>query len=82
MALEISKKYRVLYVNRPLDRISSVLKRSDIKTKNRLNSIKRAVGVITEIKENLWVFNPRTILDSINWLPLVSYTDILISAII
>jgi teichuronic acid biosynthesis glycosyltransferase TuaH len=69
MAIEMAKQYRVLYVNRPLDRISAVTSRSDIKTINRLNSIRKGKGVLEEIQKNLWVFNPRTILESINWMP-------------
>lgn len=69
MALEISRQYRVLYVNRPLDRITSFTKRSDTKTINRKKSIKEGIGVMNRLNKNLWVFNPQTILESINWLP-------------
>ena len=40
MAEEISRHNRVLYVNRPLDRISKIKYKEDIRTKNRLESIK------------------------------------------
>lgn len=69
MALEISHQYRVLYVNRPLDRITSLTKQSDTKTINRKKSIKEGIGVMNRLNKNLWVFNPQTILESINWLP-------------
>jgi len=69
MALEIAKQYRVLYVNRPLDRITAIKKKEDVKTINRLNSIKKGIGVLDEVSHNLWVFNPQTMLESINWMP-------------
>lgn len=69
MAMEIAEQYRVLYVNRPLDRITSYTQKSDIRTINRTKSIKEGIGVLTEIKDRLWIFNPQTILESINWMP-------------
>ena len=69
MAIEISEQYRVLYVNRPLDRITSLTERSDIRTINRKKSIRQGIGVLTEMQQRLWVFNPQTILESINWMP-------------
>ncbi len=69
MAIEIADQYRVLYVNRPLDRITSLTERSDIRTINRKRSIRQGIGVLTEIKDQLWIFNPQTMLESINWMP-------------
>ena len=69
MAIEIAEQYRVLYVNRPLDRITSLTKRSDITTINRKKSIRQNIGVLTEVRKKLWVFNPQTTIESINWLP-------------
>ncbi|MEX0596323.1 MAG: glycosyltransferase family 1 protein, partial [Candidatus Paceibacterota bacterium] len=69
MALEIAKQHRVLYVNRPLDRITALKKKEDVKTINRLNSIKKGIGVLDEVSSNLWVFNPQIMLESINWMP-------------
>lgn len=69
MAKVISKHNRVLYVNRPLDRITQWKAPKDIKTVNRLKSIKHGEKVLEEVGPNLWVFNPQTRLESINWLP-------------
>ncbi len=69
MAYEIAKHNRVLYVNRPLDRVTSLKNPSDIKTKARLNSIKKGINVLQEVEKDLWIFNPQTMLESINWLP-------------
>lgn len=69
IALEFSKKNRVLYVNPPLD--SSTYYKA-----NRNNRIKKTVQVIRKekpsiekISDSLWVFTPPVILTSINWLP-------------
>lgn len=69
MAMEISKHHRVLYVNRPLDRMTAIQDRGDKKTITRLESIKKNKGVLQEAIKNLWVFNPRTMLESVNWMP-------------
>ena len=69
MAEEISRHNRALYVNRPLDRISQHKYKNDIRTKNRLESINHGKNVLEEISSRLWVFNPRVIIESINFLP-------------
>lgn len=69
MAKVISRQNRVLYVNRPLDRITQWKAPKDKKTINRLKSIKKGENVLDEVEQNLWVFNPQTKLESINWLP-------------
>lgn len=65
----ISENNRVLYVNRPLDRISYHRPDKDTQTINRIAAIKKGENVLTEVKKNLWVFNPGRILESINMLP-------------
>lgn len=69
MAVEIARHNRVLYVNRPLDRITYWKKRSDRKTKTRLNSIQKGEGILTPVTDTLSVLNPPVILESVNWLP-------------
>ena len=69
MALEIARHNRVLYVNRPLDRISYIKHRSDKKIKARILSFKKKQGVLQSIQHNLWVLNPPILLESINWMP-------------
>ena len=65
----ISANNRVLYVNRPLDRISYHRPNKDTQTTNRIAAIKKGENVLTEVKKNLWVFNPGKIIESINMLP-------------
>ena len=69
IAQEISRHNRVLYVNRPLDRISRYKYKNDPRTRARLESIKDGKNVLREISTGLWVFNPRVVLESINFLP-------------
>ncbi len=69
IALEFSKNNRVLYVNRSLDRISNYRQRNDKKIQARRASLKGTTKDIKEEKENLWVLNPRVILESVNWMP-------------
>ncbi len=69
MADVMSRDNRILYVNRPLDRITKWRMRNDIKTKNRLNSISKSESHLQQVQKNLWVLNPRLILESINFLP-------------
>ena len=69
MAVEIARHNRVLYVNRPLDRISYIKHRSDKKIKARILSFKKKQGVLQSIQHNLWVLNPPILLESINWMP-------------
>jgi teichuronic acid biosynthesis glycosyltransferase TuaH len=69
MAVEIAKHNRVLYVNRPLDRITAWKNPSTDITKIRKASIKNGTHLLEEVTKNLWAFNPATILESINWMP-------------
>jgi glycosyltransferase involved in cell wall biosynthesis len=69
IALELSRTNRVLYINRALDRISSITKRNEKKVRSRLKSIWQGKGELNEVHPNLWVHNPRTVVESINWLP-------------
>src|SRR5688500_4200838 len=69
MALELSKHNRVLYVNRALDR-SFVMKNKHLpEVKTRKEVVTTGKGELTQVAPNLWVQHPRTILESINWIP-------------
>jgi len=77
IALELSRDNRVLYINRALDRISAITKRKEKKVRARLKSIWHGEGELSEVKSNLWVHNPRTVVESINWLPVGGTYDFL-----
>ena len=72
MAMELAKNNRVLYVNYPADRISILKKRGEARIKNRLETIKTGKNELNEVAENLFVLNPRVIVESINWIPFKS----------
>jgi glycosyltransferase involved in cell wall biosynthesis len=69
MTLELCKHNRVLFVNRALDRSYQIKHKEDHKVKTRLASIKQGIGELEEIQPNLWIQNPRVIVESINGLP-------------
>jgi teichuronic acid biosynthesis glycosyltransferase TuaH len=74
MALELSKYNRVLFINRAEDRISvlrTMLKKQD--TFQSVESSKR--GLVQQVQENIWVYQPKSILESINWSPFYSLYD-------
>jgi glycosyltransferase involved in cell wall biosynthesis len=71
IAIEFSKNNRVLYVNPPIDRISAI--KSFIKTKKPNSSIPD----LSEVKENLWVFNPKSKIESISSLPVNFLFDLI-----
>ncbi|MDW7696021.1 glycosyltransferase (plasmid) [Flammeovirgaceae bacterium SG7u.111] len=61
IAQEFSKKCRVLYVNRAYDRKTILQSKLGKKGYTRR-------GVLTEVSSTFWVYTPKTIFDSINWL--------------
>ncbi|MBE7170907.1 MAG: glycosyltransferase [Williamsia sp.] len=69
MAYELSKYNRVLYVNRALDRITAWRQRKDPLVQARLQDIRKERNSIVKIQDQLWVLNPATVLESINWIP-------------
>ncbi len=71
LALELSKRHRVLYVNIPLDRITSMRNKPE-----DAGFISRRRAVISGQKEpleridtRLWTLDPPVLIESINWLP-------------
>ncbi|MBA3828337.1 MAG: glycosyltransferase [Taibaiella sp.] len=68
LAIEFSKHNKVLYVNSPLDRISLLRNKNDEKVQKRLEVIKGKKKGLEKINDNLWVYNPDKIIESINWI--------------
>ena len=68
IAIELSKKNRVLYVNSPLDRITLLRNRNEPKTIKRLNVIKGRESGLVEVADNLWNLYPDRMVESINWI--------------
>jgi glycosyltransferase involved in cell wall biosynthesis len=69
LAKELAKNHRVLYVNSPIDRRTYYAGEHDAFTKAHIDAIRNNGEKLTEISPNLWVLNPPSIIESINWIP-------------
>ncbi|MBE7171076.1 MAG: glycosyltransferase [Williamsia sp.] len=77
IALEFSKNNRVLYVNSPLDRISSIRERKDPKIQKRLNVVHGKENGLVQLQPNLWNLYPDCMVESINWLSIDPIFDLI-----
>lgn len=68
IAQEVAKNNRVLYVNPPLTRSEWIKGRSDTRVKKRIEVIKRERDAIEQVHASLWVFTPRIVSESINFI--------------
>ena len=68
IALEFSKKNRVLYVNPPLDRITKYREKADPKVKKRLEVISGITNGLVQINNMLYNLYPNCLIESINWI--------------
>lgn len=75
MALELAKNNRVLFINRALDRKSLWSRRKDPVTQARLKSIRTGEGELEQVAANIWVHNPRVLMESINSIPFAGLHD-------
>lgn len=69
VAKELAKQNRVLYVNPPLDRNTILTRKEDPALKRHLDIVKGEGKDLVEISDNLWNYYPRTVLESLNWIP-------------
>ncbi|WP_295124229.1 glycosyltransferase [uncultured Chitinophaga sp.] len=76
IAWELAKHNRVLYVNRALDRISAIRLRNEPDIQNRIKSLHGETDDIQQIAPQLWTLNPRTLLESANWMPTALLFDL------
>ena len=77
IALEFSKLNRVLYVNSPLDRITKLRGKGDGGVKKRIDILEHPEKNIENIADNLWVFYPDVVIESINWIKVNFIFDML-----
>ncbi|MDE3248686.1 MAG: glycosyltransferase [Bacteroidota bacterium] len=75
MALELARNNRILFINRALDRKSLWSRRKDPVTQSRLDSIKTGKGELELVAPNIWVHNPRILMESINSIPFAGLHD-------
>ncbi len=70
IAKELAKQHRVLYINPPIDRRTFYFKRSDKFVNDHIRLIRqRSDKSVMRISDNMWVLNPTTLIESINWIP-------------
>ena len=69
IATEFAKDNRVLYVNPPLDRITRYKQKQKESIQKRIKISKEQQSDIEIIDENLWNLYPKTLIESINWVP-------------
>jgi hypothetical protein len=69
IAMELSKKNRVIYVNSPLDHFTKFKNRKKELVKTKKEIIKNKIPAIKKINENLFVIDLPVTIFSINWLP-------------
>lgn len=69
IALEFAKHNRVLYVNPPLDRATMKREAKNPKVKRRIQIKNGEREALVEIGHNLWNLYPKTLTESINWIP-------------
>lgn len=77
IALELSRHHRVLYVNEPLNRISSIRDKSKPSVRKRLDVLRGKIPAVQKIKENLWEFYPGTVIEPVNRLKFNELFDVL-----
>ncbi|GAB3639937.1 glycosyltransferase [Spirosoma arcticum] len=69
IARALARKSRVLLIDPPLDWVST-LRRSNQKADSQRDGLRQSGGKrLVEVEPNIWVFYPRVVLTSINWLP-------------
>lgn len=77
IAVEFSKRNTVLYVNSPLDRATSVRRKSDADVVFRRRVIAGKEEGLRKEGDNLWILYPDCLVESINWLDNVWTFDFL-----
>ncbi len=75
-AIEMSKKNRVLFINPPLQRSAWLRGRGTAEVDNRIQILKGEKPDLVQYNDNMWVFTPRTVAESINWIKNPSIFDL------
>ena len=77
IAEEFAKHNRVLYVNPPLDRNTILHEKDKPEIQRRIRILEGKEESIVKVQNNLWNFFPKTVLESINRIPVAFVFDIL-----
>jgi teichuronic acid biosynthesis glycosyltransferase TuaH len=76
IARELSKQYRILYMNPPLDNRTVLEQRDHPEYRKYLEIIKGKQPNLIEIEPNIWNYYPTKIITSARWLPFTSLFSI------
>lgn len=68
IALELSKKNNVLYINSPLDRITLMRNRNNPDVRRRIDVIKGRKDGLVMVGDRLWNLYPDCMVESVNWI--------------
>ncbi|MBI9062288.1 MAG: glycosyltransferase [Marinilabiliaceae bacterium] len=77
IALELAKHNRVIYVNPPTDRLSHLRNPKATQQLKHLERDRKSNLFLQQINTNLWVFQPKIMLESISRLPFNALFDFL-----
>ena len=69
IASEFAKHNRVLYVNPPLDRATLKRETDSEKVQKRIRIKKGEEQDLVKVLDNLWNLYPKSMTESINWIP-------------
>ncbi len=69
IARQLAKNHKVLYINPAIDRRTLLSGGGDQYTKEHIRAIRRNESGLVNLSENLWMYNPRSLMESINWIP-------------
>lgn len=72
LSLRFAKHNRVLYVNYPITRKTFMTSKPESETAIHCDIIRNKGEQMKEVGENLWVYYPDSIIESVKWLPLTS----------
>ncbi|PQJ15859.1 glycosyltransferase [Aureicoccus marinus] len=75
IAIAFSEHHRVLYVNPPIDRSSSIFDRHSARVQRRKKITKKDSSPLIQIKAGLWTYQPQKIVESINRIPFKKLFD-------
>lgn len=68
IALQFARNNRVLYVNPPLDRITSLRHGHEARIQKRKHIKRGKLPDIEQVDDNLYVLYPKSLIESINWI--------------
>ena len=69
IAEEFARHNRVLYVNEPLNRLTSIRDKNTPEVKRRQEVIKGKKPSLEKVGSNIWTLYPEKMVESINWVP-------------